>query len=89
MRALQSSATRVWDLVLKRSDEMSLPAMSLSLAMDQVKGHINTMAANGFHWVAQLALVAALVHFHELDSELELLGFWCNVDLIEGQLHAL
>jgi hypothetical protein len=49
LRALQSSATRVRDLVLKRSDKMSSLAASMSSAADQVEGRIDTMIANGVH----------------------------------------
>jgi hypothetical protein len=47
LRALQSSATQVWDLVLKRSNEASTLAVSLSSATDLIKGSIDAAVANG------------------------------------------
>jgi hypothetical protein len=47
LRALLSSASRVQELVLKRSDETSSLAVSLSLAIDQVEGRVDTTIANG------------------------------------------
>jgi hypothetical protein len=80
-RALQNSTTRVWDLVLKGSNEASSLAVSLSSATDLIEGCVNVEAANGVYWGAQLALTAALSHFPELEPELELLGSRYNVDL--------
>jgi hypothetical protein len=74
LKALQNSATRVWDLVLKGSDEASSLAVSLSLATDLIEGHVNATATSGVHWGAQLALTTALSHLPELEPELELLG---------------
>jgi hypothetical protein len=46
LRALQRSTTHVQDLVLKGSDKTSSLAVSLSLAVDLIEGHINDVAAN-------------------------------------------
>jgi hypothetical protein len=73
--------------VLKGSDKTSSLAVSLSLAVDLIEGHINDVAANkvggGLVWIATLS------HFPELLTELELLGFRHNVDPTKGQLDAL
>jgi hypothetical protein len=50
LMALRSSATWVWDLVRKGSDEMSYLAASLSLVVDLVDGRVDTVAANEVHW---------------------------------------
>jgi hypothetical protein len=88
LMALQDSATRVWDLVLKGSNEVSSLVASLSSATDLNKGRVDAAAANGVHWGARLVLHAALSHFPELEPELELLGSGYNADKMEGQLDA-
>jgi hypothetical protein len=75
--------------VLKGYDEMPSLAASLSLAADLIKGHIDDTAANGVRWGDRLALIAALSHFPELETKLELLGSGRNANLTEGQLDAL
>jgi hypothetical protein len=89
LRALQSSAARVQDLVLKGSDEASSLAASLSSAADLIEGRVQAAAANGVHWGARLALITALLHFPKLEPKLELLGSGRNVDLTKSQLDAL
>jgi hypothetical protein len=89
LRALRSSATQVWDLVLRGSDETSSLAVSLSSATDLIKGCIDAVASNEVHWGARLALTTTLSHFSELGPELKLLESGCNVDLTKGQLDAL
>jgi hypothetical protein len=54
-RALQNSATRVQDLVLKRSDEASSLAAVLSLTADLIEGHIDAVATSGIYWGAASA----------------------------------
>jgi hypothetical protein len=49
-QALCSSATRIGDLVLERSDEMPSLAVTLSSTVEQIKGRIDAAAANGVHW---------------------------------------
>jgi hypothetical protein len=50
LRALQSSATRVRDLVLKGSHKTSPLVASLSSATDLIEGLIDAAATNGGHW---------------------------------------
>jgi hypothetical protein len=88
--ALWSSATLVWDLVLKGSDGTSSLVASLSSAADLINGRIDAMTTNGVCLEgARLALTAILSHFPELETELDLLGSGRNVDLIESKLDAL
>jgi hypothetical protein len=49
LRTLRSCPTRVWNMVLKRPDEMPPLAASLSLAVDQAEGRVDTAATNGVH----------------------------------------
>jgi hypothetical protein len=75
--------------VLKGFDETSSLAALLSSAADLIEGRVDAAVANGVHWRARLALTAALLHFPELEVELELLGSGHNADLMEGHLDAL
>jgi hypothetical protein len=52
LRALWSSATRIWDLVLKGSDITSSLVVSLSTVADLIEGSVDATAANGVHWGA-------------------------------------
>jgi hypothetical protein len=53
---LQTSATLVQDLVLGDVNIPSSLAMSLSMVAEEVKGRINTAAANGVRWGTRSAL---------------------------------
>jgi hypothetical protein len=57
--------------------------VSMSLVVELLEGQIETTAANGVHWGSRSMLVAAVLHFLELRSELEQLGSAHNVDLTE------
>jgi hypothetical protein len=49
LKALQNSASRVWDLVLKESNETSSLAASLSLVADLIEDRVDDAVANGVH----------------------------------------
>jgi hypothetical protein len=83
------SAALLRVLVLSNVDGPSSQVMSLSIVVDEVEGQINTMATNGVRWGTRFTLVAALSHFLELKSELELLRFGQNADLSDDQMDAL
>jgi hypothetical protein len=85
---LWTSTARVQDLVLGNTDGPSSLAAPLSMAMKLLQGRIDTVAANGVCWGTRSALLAALSHFLELKSELELPGSGRNVDLIDDQVNA-
>jgi hypothetical protein len=82
-------ATLVRDLVLANVDGPSSLVASLSMMAELLKGRIDIMAANGVRWGTRSALVAAMSHFSELKSELELLGSRQNEDLTHDQADAL
>jgi hypothetical protein len=63
LQALRSSATRIWDLVLERSDEMPSLAVALSSTVERIEGRVDAAATNGVHWEPRLALIAVLLHF--------------------------
>jgi hypothetical protein len=86
--ALQNSATKVWDMVLKRSDEASSLVAALFSIANLIKGCVDAVVVDGVHWGAQLALTVVLSHFPELEPELLLLGSGYNADLTVGQLDA-
>jgi hypothetical protein len=87
--ALQPSVALVQALVLGNVNGPSSLAASLSMVAELLESRVNTAATNGVHWGTQSALVAALLHFPELKSELELLGFGQNADLTDDQADAL
>jgi hypothetical protein len=62
---------------------------SLSLVAELIEGYVNTMASNVIHYRTWSTLTAALSHFPNLETELELLGSGRNADLMESQLDAL
>jgi hypothetical protein len=70
-------------LVLDRANEPSSLVAYLSMAAELLEGWVNAAAANEVHWGTQLALVATLSHFLELETDLELLGSGRNVDLTD------
>jgi hypothetical protein len=55
-------------LVLGNVDRPSSLVMSVSMAVKEVQGWINTAVANGVQWGIQSALVAAMSHFLKLKS---------------------
>jgi hypothetical protein len=84
--ALKNLATRVRDLVLKRSSEVPSLATALSSIVDLIEGRVDAAAANEVHWGAQLALVVVLSHFPKLELELELLGSGYNTNLTKDEM---
>jgi hypothetical protein len=72
LQTLWSSATRIRDLVLERSDETPSLTVALSLIMERIEGRIDAAATNVVHWRAWLVLTVVLSHFAELELELEL-----------------
>jgi hypothetical protein len=89
LEAMQTLVLRVRDLVLNNTDAPSFLAASLSMVVELIEGRINTVASSGVRQGTQSVLVAALSHFPELNSELELLGSRCNADLREDQADSL
>jgi hypothetical protein len=80
---------RVRDLVLGNDDGPSSLTGSLSMAVELLEGQIDTVTANGVRWGTRSALVAALLHFLELRSELELPGSGRNANLTDDQVDVL
>jgi hypothetical protein len=72
--ALWTSAAGTQDQVLGNADGPSSPVASLSMVAELLEGRIDTAVSNGVHCGTRSMLVAALSHFPELKSELELLG---------------
>jgi hypothetical protein len=78
---------QVRDLVLGGADGPSPLATSMSVQL--LEGWIDAVAANGVYWGSRSALVAALLHFLELKTELEVLRSRCSVELTEDEVDAL
>jgi hypothetical protein len=75
--------------VLGSADGPSSLAASMSTVVELLKGRIDAGAANGVCWGSRSALVAAVSHFLELKTELEVLGPGHNVDLTENEADTL
>jgi hypothetical protein len=76
-------------MVLGNADGSSSLAACLSMVAELLEGRIDITVANGVHQGTRSVLVAALSHFPELKSELDLLGSEWNADLIDDQEDAL
>jgi hypothetical protein len=68
---------------------MSSLAASLSLAVELIEDSVDATVAYRVRWGTRSALAVALLHFSELETELELLGSSHNADLTEDQVDAL
>jgi hypothetical protein len=89
LEALRSSAARVPDLVLGDVEGLSLLSTSMSTVAERLEGRIDTVAANGVCWGSCSALVVAVSHFLELDTDLEVVGSGRNASLTKGEVDAL
>jgi hypothetical protein len=75
--------------VLDNADGASSLVASMSTVVVLLEGQIDAMASNRVHWGSYSALVAAVSHFPELKSKLEVLGSGHNMDLTEDEANAL
>jgi hypothetical protein len=89
LEARRTSVARVRDLVLGSTVGPSSLAASMSMAAELLKGRIDTAAANGVYCGSRSTLVAAVLHFLELKTELEVLRSGCSADLIEDEVDVL
>jgi hypothetical protein len=76
-------------MVLDGIDGLSSPAASMFMVAGLLEGRANTAAANGVHWGPRSTLVAALMHFPALKSELGSLRSGHNANLAEDEADAL
>jgi hypothetical protein len=72
--ALWTLVACVRDMVLGNADGSSSLVACLSMVAELLEGRIDITVANGVHQGTRSVLVAALSHFPELKSELDLLG---------------
>jgi hypothetical protein len=89
LEASWTSVVRVQDLVLGSVDGPSSLAASMSTVAELLEVWIDAAAANGVCWGSCSTLVAAVSHFSELETELEVLRSRRNVDLTEGEADAV
>jgi hypothetical protein len=75
--------------VLDNADGASSLAASLSMVAELLEGQFDATATTEVRWGTRSTLVAALSHFPELETELELLGSTCNAVLMEDRVDAL
>jgi hypothetical protein len=76
-------------LLLDNIDGPFSLAASMLKEEELLEGQIDAAAANGVCWGSRSMLVAAVSHFLELKTELEVLGSGRNVDLTEDEVDAL
>jgi hypothetical protein len=62
---------------------------SMSTVAEQLEDQIDAAAANGVRWGSRSALVAAVLHFPELKTDLEVLGSRRSADLTKDEADAL
>jgi hypothetical protein len=89
LEALQSSTAWAQDLVLGDVDGSSLPVTSMSTVVERLESQIDVAVANGVRWGSRSALVATMLHFPELDTDLEVLVFGRCTRLIEDEVDSL
>jgi hypothetical protein len=89
LEALWISVARVQDLVLDSTDGPSFLAASMATVAELLEGQIDVASANRVRWGSHSTLVAAVSHFLELKTELEVLGSGHSVDLIEDEADAM
>jgi hypothetical protein len=89
LEPLWSSIVRVRDLVLGSINGPSALVMSMFTAVELLESQIKAGAANRVCWGACSILVAVVLHFPELDADLEVLGSRRNVGLMEDEADAL
>jgi hypothetical protein len=75
--------------VLGSADGPSFLAASMFEAVELLKGRIDVVATNSVCWGSRSVLVAAMSHFPELKTELEVLRSGCSSDLTEDKSDAL
>jgi hypothetical protein len=61
----------------------------MSAVVERLESQIDVAVANGVRWGSRSALVAAMLHFPELDTDLEVLVFGRCTRLIEDEVDSL
>jgi hypothetical protein len=89
LEALLSLAARVCYFVLGGADGPSSLTTSLSATAELLESWIDATTTNGVCWVARSALVATVLHFPKLDTDLEVLESRCSAGLMEDEADAL
>jgi hypothetical protein len=74
-------------MVPSSADMSSSPAASMSTVAELLEGWIDATAANGVRWGFHFALVAAVLLFPQLKTELEVLkSLWIQVRVASDSL---
>jgi hypothetical protein len=89
MEALWDSATRVWDFMVGNANGLSSLAASMCTVVELLEGRIAAAAPNGVHWGSCLELAAAVLHFPELKTKMEVLNSGHIADLTGDEADAL
>jgi hypothetical protein len=86
---LRSSVVWVQNLVLGDVSKLSLTVLSMAVVTEQLDDRIDAAAANRVCWGSHSTLVAAVLHFPDLGTDLEVLGTERNMGLKEDEVNAL
>jgi hypothetical protein len=86
---LWTSAAWVWYLALDNADGPSSFLVYMSMAAEMLEGRIDAATANGVWWGSRSVLVAAVSHFLDPKTELEVLRSGRNVNLTEDEADAI
>jgi hypothetical protein len=88
-KVLWALAARVLDLVLDNANGPSSLVASMSTTVELLESQVIPAATNGVCRGTHSVLAAALSHFLELKSELELLGSERNMSLTVDQVDVI
>jgi hypothetical protein len=80
---------RARGLVLDNADMSSSLTTSMSVVGEQFESRIDAAAANGVRWGSYSTLVDTVLHFPELDLDLEWLRSERSVGLTEDEVDTL
>jgi hypothetical protein len=75
--------------VLGEANGLTTQVMSMSTVVELLDGRIDTATTNGVSWGSCSTLVAAVLHFPKLDTDLEVLGSSHSTGLTEDEVNAL
>jgi hypothetical protein len=83
--------SRACDLVLREPD--GVPPLAVAFSQSSLLGlsemQVSVAALNRVRWGARLALTAILLHFPEVEVELDQLGSGYNIDLSYDEMETL
>jgi hypothetical protein len=89
LKALRCPTAWVWDLVLGGANGLSSLATFMYVVAELLGNWINAVVVNEVRWGSHSTLVAVMLHFPELDTDLVVLGFGRTAGLTDDAVDAL